>query len=81
MDKVVTVCGWAMNAKLQQHDTLLFVSLVDGSNTVPLQVVIQNSVPDWEDLKKAKRGYSFRFTGKVIKSLGKGQTIELKLKG
>ena len=60
---------------MQAKDTLLFVSLVDGSNTVPLQVVVENTVPDWEDLKKAKKGYSFTFTGRVIKSLGKGQAI------
>lgn len=47
MDQTVTVCGWALNAKLQQNDSLLFVSLVDGSNAVPLQVVIENTVADW----------------------------------
>ncbi len=57
------------------------MSLVDGSNNVPLQVVIENKVANWEDLKKSKRGYSFRITGRVEKSIGKGQTIELKLKG
>lgn len=46
-----------------------------------MQVVVENKVANWEDLKKAKRGYSFRITGKVEKSIGKGQTIELKLKG
>jgi hypothetical protein len=50
---------------LQAKDTLLFVSLVDGSNNVPLQVVVENKVANWEDLKKAKRGYSFRITGRV----------------
>ena len=75
MDEIVTVCGWALNAKLQQNDSLLFVSLVDGSNSVPLQVVIENSIPGWQDVKKTKRGYSFRLTGKILKSPGKGQTI------
>jgi hypothetical protein len=32
-------------------------------------------------LKKAKTGYSFRITGLIEKSIGKGQTIELKLNG
>jgi|JI9StandDraft_1071089.scaffolds.fasta_scaffold331983_2 hypothetical protein len=40
VDKVVTVAGWAREARLAAKDTLLFVGLVDGSNTVPLQVVI-----------------------------------------
>lgn len=79
--EIVTVVGWAREARLQAKDTLLFVSLVDGSNNVPLQVVVENKVANWEDLKKSKRGYSFRITGRIEKSIGKGQTIELKLKG
>lgn len=81
VDQVVTVVGWAREARLQAKDTLLFIKLVDGSNTIPLQVVIENTIPNWEDVKKAKLGYSFKLRGKIIKSLGKGQTIELKLKG
>ena len=81
VDKVVTVVGWAREARLQSKDTLLFVKLIDGSNNTPLQVVIENKIPNWEDLKKAKKDYSFRLTGKVVKSIGKGQTIELKLQG
>jgi asparaginyl-tRNA synthetase len=81
VDKQVTVVGWAREARLQAKDTLLFIKLVDGSNNVPLQVVIDSAVPNWEDLKKAKTGYSFRITGLIEKSIGKGQSIELKLKG
>jgi aspartyl/asparaginyl-tRNA synthetase len=46
-----------------------------------LQVVVENTIENWEDLKKAKTGYSFRFKGRIIKSLGKGQDIELKISG
>jgi hypothetical protein len=48
VDKVVTVVGWARETRLQAKDTLLFIKLVDGSNNVPLQVVIDNTVPNWE---------------------------------
>jgi hypothetical protein len=34
-----------------------------------------------ENVKKAKKDYSFKITGKVVKSIGKGQNIELKLVG
>lgn len=81
VDKVVTVVGWAREARLAAKDTLLFIGLVDGSNTVPLQVVIEKNIPSWEEFKKAKKDYSFKLTGKIEKSIGKGQTIELKLKG
>lgn len=81
VDKVITVVGWAREARLAAKNTLLFIGLVDGSNTVPLQVVVEQNIPNWEEFKKAKKDYSFKFTGKVEKSIGKGQTIELKLKG
>jgi hypothetical protein len=32
-------------------------------------------------VKKAKKDYSFRITGKVEKSIGKGHSIEIKLNG
>jgi aspartyl/asparaginyl-tRNA synthetase len=47
IDKIVTVVGWARKARLQAKDTLLFIELVDGSNAIPLQVVIENTVPNW----------------------------------
>ena len=81
VDQEVTVVGWARETRLQAKNTLLFVKLVDGSNADALQVVIQDTVPNWEEIKKANTSYSFKLTGKVEKSLGQGQTIELKLKG
>ena len=81
VDKVVTVVGWARESRLQAKDTLLFIKLVDGSNNTPLQVVVEQAVPNWEDVKKSKKDYSFKITGKVVKSIGKGQNIELKLVG
>ena len=73
--------GWAREARFGANNTILFVKLIDGSNTVPLQVVIEKTIPNWEDVKRAKIGYSFKLTGKVEKSIGGGQLIELKLKG
>ena len=81
VDQVVTVVGWAREARLQAKDTLLFIKLIDGSNNTPLQVVVENKIANWEEFKKAKLGYSFRLTGRIIKSLGKGQNVELKLNG
>lgn len=59
----------------------MFIKLTDGSNAIPIQVIIEDKSPSWEEVKKAKSGYSFRITGKVVKSLGKGETIEISLKG
>lgn len=79
VDQRVTVVGWAREARLAGKDSFIFIKLIDGSNTVPLQVVVDQVVPNWEEVKKAKIGYSFRITGRVVKSVGKGQTIELKV--
>jgi aspartyl/asparaginyl-tRNA synthetase len=65
IDQIVTVVGWARETRLQAKDTLLFIKLVDGSNTIPLQIVIENKVANWEELKKAKLGYSFKITGRI----------------
>jgi asparaginyl-tRNA synthetase len=65
VDQVVTVTGWARETRLAAKDSLLFVKLIDGSNTEPLQVVIEKTIPNWEDVKKAKIGYSFKLTGKI----------------
>lgn len=47
VDEIITVSGWAREARLAAKDTILFVKLVDGSNTTPLQVVIEKSIPNW----------------------------------
>lgn len=81
IDQVITVTGWARETRLAAKDTLLFIKLVDGSNTNPLQVVIESSILNWEDVKKAKIWYSFKLTGKIEKSVGEGQLIEMKFTG
>lgn len=48
VDQVVTITGWAREARLAAKDTLVFVKLVDGSNVEPIQVVIEKTIPNWE---------------------------------
>lgn len=81
LDKTITVAGWAHSTRLQDKDTLLFIELTDGTSSVPLQIVVTHTVGDWEEVKKSKKAYSFRIKGKLIKSLGKGQVVELSVKG
>ena len=75
IDQDVTVAGWANSVRLQANDTLVFIELVDGTSPVPLQVVVSNQAGNFDELKKAKKAYSFRVFGKIIKSIGKGQEI------
>jgi asparaginyl-tRNA synthetase len=74
-DKEILVAGWANSTRLQAKDTLIFIELVDGTSPTPLQVVISDKVANWEEVKKAKKSYSFRIKGRLIKSQGEGQSI------
>lgn len=40
VDQVVTVVGWARETRSANKNSLLFIQLIDGSNTTPLQVVV-----------------------------------------
>ena len=79
--KDIVVAGWANSTRLQGKDTLIFVELMDGTSPNPIQVVITDKVSNWEEVKKAKKAYSFRIRGKLIESLGGGQAIELNVSG
>lgn len=78
--KEILVAGWANSTRLAEKDTLIFIELVDGTSPTPLQVVANNQLAGWEDLKKAKKAYSFRIKGTLIESVGKGQKVELSVK-
>jgi hypothetical protein len=80
IDKEILVAGWANSTRMAEKDTIIFIELIDGTSSTPLQVVASSDLPNWEDLKKAKKSYSFRIKGTLIKSLGKGQAAELSVK-
>lgn len=54
-----------------------FIELTDGSGATTLQVVVDSSMPNFEDIAASKVGASFKFKGKLIKSPAKGQLFEL----
>lgn len=86
LDQNVTVCGWIRTFRLQgkKGRFLGFVKLYDGTSHDDLQIVfVQQSLPTelkdkFDDLfSRAKTGASLTVTGKLIKSIGQGQTVEL----
>ncbi|MFN5620336.1 MAG: asparagine--tRNA ligase, partial [Flavobacteriales bacterium] len=68
----VTVRGWVRTLRNDQ-----FLSVSDGSTIRTMQVVVSKELHGESTLKRLQTGASVAATGKVQKSLGKGQDIEI----
>ncbi|HVX26886.1 MAG TPA: asparagine--tRNA ligase [Parafilimonas sp.] len=69
----ITVMGWVRTFRNNQ-----FIALNDGSTNNNLQVVAPLGLLDDETLKRITTGASLKVVGELVKSLGKGQSVELK---
>ncbi len=69
----VTVMGWVRSFRNNQ-----FIALNDGSTNNNLQVVVELGSHDDNFLKRISTGASLKVTGRLVASLGKGQSVELK---
>ncbi|PAW93106.1 asparagine--tRNA ligase [Mucilaginibacter sp. MD40] len=69
----VTVKGWVRTFRNNQ-----FIALNDGSTNNNLQVVVDFENTDAALLKRITTGAAISATGKLVASLGKGQSVELK---
>jgi asparaginyl-tRNA synthetase len=68
----VTVMGWVRTFRNNQ-----FIAMNDGSCQDNLQVVAALGMFDEAIIKKITTGAALRVTGKLVASLGRGQTVEL----
>jgi asparaginyl-tRNA synthetase len=68
----VTIMGWVRTMRNNQ-----FIALNDGSTNLNIQVVAQLGQFEETLLKRITTGASLKVTGKVIASIGKGQTMEV----
>ncbi|MFN0033183.1 MAG: asparagine--tRNA ligase [Flavobacteriales bacterium] len=68
----VTVKGWVRTFRNDQ-----FIAVSDGTTIKTLQIVVKKEEQDEAKLKKLNTGACISATGKLEKSLGKGQEIEL----
>ncbi|MGK7940258.1 MAG: asparagine--tRNA ligase [Crocosphaera sp.] len=76
-DETVNIQGW-VRTKRELKD-FAFMEVNDGSSLNSLQVVIDESVPNYQDvLKLLNTGSSVEVSGTLVQSPGKGQNIELK---
>ena len=76
-DKIDEVGGWVKNLRMQNNNKLIFVELSDGSTTKPLQVVIESCIPNFEAMMKENTATCIKVKGKLVRSPGKGQPIEI----
>ena len=72
IDTVVTVKGWVRTLRNDQ-----FLSVSDGSTIRTMQIVVSKEQHGESTLKRLQTGAAVAATGKVQKSLGKGQDIEV----
>ncbi|MDJ0845771.1 asparagine--tRNA ligase [Crocosphaera sp.] len=76
-DETVTIQGWVRTKRELKEFT--FMEVNDGSSLNSLQVVLDESVPNYQDvLKLLNTGASVEVSGILVPSPGKGQNIELK---
>ncbi|MCZ8191911.1 MAG: asparagine--tRNA ligase [Microcystis sp. LE19-338.1B] len=76
-DQSVTVQGWVRTKRELKEFTFLEVN--DGSSLGNLQVILESTLPDYENvLKTVSTGAAIAVSGNLVPSPGKGQNIELK---
>ena len=76
-DETVTIQGWVRTKR--ELKEFAFMEVNDGSALNSLQVVLDESVPNYQDvLKLLNTGASVEVAGTLVQSPGKGQNIELK---
>ncbi len=74
-DRTVTTEGWVRTKR--GNNTIAFVALNDGSIIHNIQAVIDVQKFDENLLKNITTGSCIQVTGKLVKSMGKGQSVEL----
>ncbi len=71
----VSVMGWVRSRRGNKH--VQFVALNDGSTIRNIQIVLDMARFTDEQLKPVTTGSSIHVTGKLVESMGKGQTCEI----
>jgi asparaginyl-tRNA synthetase len=76
-DSPVTVKGW-VRTRRDSRAGISFVHLSDGSSFHPVQVVVPNTLPNYEgEVLKLTAGCAVEATGTIVPSPAKGQPFEM----
>lgn len=77
VDSEVTVRGW-VRTRRDSKAGISFLAVYDGSCFNPLQAVVNDSLPNYQDeVLRLTTGCSIEVTGTVVPSPGEGQSFEL----
>ncbi|WP_434156352.1 asparagine--tRNA ligase [Morganella morganii] len=77
VDSEVTVQGW-VRTRRDSKAGISFLAVYDGSCFNPVQAVIKNNLPNYNDeVLHLTAGCSVEVTGKVVASPGQGQSFEI----
>ncbi len=74
-DRMVNVKGWARSHR--GSGKISFIALNDGSIIHNIQIVVERNNFDPELLKGITNGAGISVDGKLVKSMGKGQNVEI----
>lgn len=75
MDKVL-VKGWIRTRR--DSKDFSFIELNDGSSLKNIQIIAENSLDNYEDIKKLNTGSAVAIAGSLAESQGKGQKWEIR---
>ena len=77
INSVVIVRGWVKNRR-DSKAGISFLTVSDGSCFDPIQAVVANTLPNYNDqILKLTKDCSVIVTGKLVASLGGGQSVEI----
>lgn len=75
LDKEVTLSGWIKKNRDQKN--FGFIEFNDGTSFKGIQVVYDEKISNFDKIAKLNIYSSIKVTGKVVKSIGKGQAYEI----
>ncbi len=78
VDCDITIRGWIRSVRKSKHFS--FLVLNDGTTINNLQVIVDATLSDYEKISTFLTGTSIEVFGKLVKSQGKGQSLEVQAK-
>jgi asparaginyl-tRNA synthetase len=72
LNATITINGWVRTFRSNR-----FIALSDGSTIKTIQCVVDFDTTDPELIKRITTGAAVKITGKLVESLGKGQSVEI----
>ncbi len=77
LDEVATINGW-VRTRRDSKAGFSFIAISDGSCFDNIQIVAPNALPNYtSEILQVTTGCSVKCTGKLVRSQGKGQAIEM----